>query len=44
MVWYLPHTFVLYPYKPGKIRVVFDWAVAFKDFVLNKNICFAALL
>ena len=38
MVWYLPHTFVLYPYKPGKIRVVFDWAVAFKDFVLNKHL------
>ena len=38
MVWYLPHTFVLYPYKPGKIRVVFDWAVTYSNFVLNKHL------
>ena len=38
MVWYLPHTFVLYPYKLGKIRVVFDWAVAYSNFVLKKHL------
>ena len=39
MVWYLPHHFVVYPNKPGKIRVVMDWAVQFQGFVMNKNMC-----
>ena len=38
MVWYLLHTFILYPYKPGKIQVVFDWAVAYSNFVLKKHL------
>ena len=38
MVWYLLHTFILYPYKPGKIHVVFDWAVAYSNFVLKKHL------
>ena len=39
IVWYLPHHFVVYPNKPGKIRVVMDWAVQFQGFVMNKNMC-----
>jgi len=38
MIWYLPHHFVLYPNKPGKIRVVMDWAVNYRGFVLNEHL------
>lgn len=33
--WYLPHFPVLYPLKPGKIRIVFDAAANFNGFSLN---------
>lgn len=36
LIWYLPHHYVIYPNKPGKIRVVMDWAVQYSDFVLKK--------
>ena len=38
MIWYLPHHFVVYPNKPGKIRVVMDWAVQYRDCELNKQL------
>ena len=34
-VWYLPHHPVIHPYKPSKVRVVFDCAAKCKDVCLN---------
>ena len=34
-VWYIPHHGVYHPYKPGKIRVVFDCSAKFNGVSLN---------
>ncbi|XP_074639484.1 uncharacterized protein LOC141897759 [Acropora palmata] len=33
--WYIPHHGVYHPYKPGKIRVVFDCSAKFRGISLN---------
>lgn len=38
MVWFLPHHFVEYPNKPGKIRVVMDCAASFSQVSLNNQL------
>ena len=34
-VWYLPHHPVIHPYKPSKVRVVFDSVAKCKGVCLN---------
>ena len=38
LLWYLPHHPVFHPQKPGKIRVVFDCAVRFRDTSLKDQL------
>ena len=37
-LWYLPQHPVIYEYKPGKVRVVFDCAARFDDMSLNDQL------
>ena len=37
-VWYLPHHPVVNPRKPGKLRVVFDYAAKFNGTFLNNKL------
>jgi len=37
-VWYLPHHPVFHPQKPGKARVVFDFAATFEGTSLNDQL------
>ena len=36
-VWYIPHHSVINPYKPDKLRVVFDCNTEYKGISLNKS-------
>jgi hypothetical protein len=38
LVWYLPHHPVFHPQKPGKVRVVFDCSVVYRNNSLNESL------
>lgn len=37
-LWYLPHHPVVHPFKPEKVRAVFDCAAQYKEVLLNSKL------